>query len=67
MAKKLLGILFLIGLGLVGIPILFMMSGGLKSLGTSYVTLVLPIGIGVFLMLLSGTKLLRKFDSYLDR
>ena len=67
MGKKLLGILFLVGLGLVGFTMLFMMSGGLNAMGTNMVILIFPDAIGVFLMLLSGTKLLRRFDSYLDK
>ena len=40
---------------------------GAMHFGPDSIVIVLPIGIGVALLLISGTKALKKFDRYMDR
>ena len=61
-----LAIMFATGALLAGIPTLIMFSGAMHF-GPDSIVIVLPIGIGVALLLISGTKALKKFDRYMDR
>jgi len=67
MRRKGLGIMFLIGLGIFGITVALLFSGSIKFVPDTILILIVPIVIGVLLMMLSATKLLRRFDNYLDR
>tara|TARA_B110000263_G_C15016987_1_gene377723 strand:+ start:435 stop:611 length:177 start_codon:yes stop_codon:yes gene_type:complete len=58
--------MFAVGALLAGIPMLIMFSGTMHF-GPDSIVIVLPFGIGVALLLISGTKALKKFDRYMDR
>ena len=60
-----LAIMFAIGALLAGIPMLIMISGAIH-MADSF-GLIIPMGIGVALLLISGTKALKKFNRYMDR
>lgn len=66
MRKKILAIMFLIGIALFGITAASVLSGTIDLTPDNMLILIIPAAIGVFLMLLSGSKLLRRFDNYLD-
>jgi len=46
---------------------MLIMFSGTMHFGPDSIVIVLPIGIGVALLLISGTKALKKFDRYMDR
>ncbi len=58
-------ILFLVGLALAGGSAWYLIYGVTISL-EDRIIFVFPIAIGVFLMILSGTKGWRKINKYLD-
>ena len=59
-------IMFFAGLVLAGGAAWYLLSGTVPSIEDKII-LVFPAAIGVALMLLSGSKALGKFDSYLDK
>mgnify|MGYP001300522388 CR=1 FL=1 len=61
-----LSIMFTVGALLAGIPALILFSGTVH-IANSFFTLVIPMGIGFALLLISGTKALKKFNRYLDK
>jgi len=67
MGKKILAIMFLVGLALFVITAASLLSGTINFTPDNMLMLLVPISIGIFLMLLSGSKLLRRFDTYLDK
>jgi uncharacterized membrane protein SirB2 len=67
MGKKVLGILFLVGLGLAGITTVLIFSGTTQFMIKNMVIIILTGAIGFSLMMLSGIKLLKRFNRYLDR
>jgi len=58
-------IMFLVGLALAGGSAWYLFYGDATSFDDKII-LVFPGAIGVFLMLLSSTKGLKKFNNYLD-
>ena len=58
-------ILFLVGLGMCGIPAYIIISEPSNIVDNVY--LVIVAGIGGALMLIAGTKALKKANNYLDR
>ena len=66
MKKKILAIMFLVGIALFGITAASLLYGTVDLTPDNMLILIIPLSAGGFLMLLSGSKLLRRFDSYLD-
>ena len=60
-----LSIMFTVGALLAGIPTLVLFSGAIH-MADIITWIFIPIGIGFALMLISGTKALKKFNRYLD-
>ena len=63
MGKKTLGILFLVGLGLSGITVALLLSETINFTPDSIIIIIISVAFGVFLMIYSGTKLIRRSDS----
>jgi len=58
--------MFLVGLALFGITTASLLYGTIELIPNNMLILLIPLSIGIFLMILSGSKLLRRFDRYLD-
>jgi hypothetical protein len=67
MGKKSLSIVFLVGLGIFGIPAIIFFSGMIRLDPVNITMIPVPMAIGLVIMVLSGKKLLRRFGNYLDR
>jgi len=66
MSKKSLGIMFLVGLGMVGISMLVAVNGGNIMASGMFFILLVPLVIGGLLMILSGSSLLKRLNRHMD-